>query len=176
MPGDLVPTLALWTATTFRQQKGSPLRALPTTPPCRVHPCSRLFHRPPVSPRALPALPGLNSPAWHEVPRYPSTPVPPYPSTGAWSSALFPSTQLMCVYFFSVALFPVHLVLPSPPTSLLIHSAARYSGCRRREGQARARPLPPDLPFFLQRSREEWMCRGRWGRPDYSRQIFDWLE
>lgn len=169
MPGDLVPTLALWTATTFRQQKGSPLRALPTTPPCRVHPCSRLFHRPPVSPGALPALPDLNSPAWSEVPAYPCTPVPAYPSTGAWPRPSFLHTANVCLFPFCCS-FSCSSRPASPPTSLLIHSAARYGGCRGGEGQARARPLPPDLAFFLQRSREEWMCfkyRGRWGRPDY---------
>lgn len=111
MPGDLVPTLALWTTTTFRQQKGSPLRALPTTPPCCVHPCSRLFHRPPVSPSARPALPDLNSPAWPEVPAYPRTYVSLYPSIDAWPGP-FPSTQLMCVYFLLATRFPVHLVRP----------------------------------------------------------------
>lgn len=90
MPGDLVPTLALWTATTFRQLKGSPLRALPTTPPCRVHPCSRLFHRPPVSPSALPALPDLNSSARQQVPAYPCIFVPSYPSTDARPGPFFP--------------------------------------------------------------------------------------
>lgn len=121
MPGDLVPTLALWTATTFRQLKGSPLRTLPTTPPCRVHPCSRLFHRPPVSPTALPALPDLNSPAWQQVPAYPCTLVPKYPSTGARPGPFFPSsTQLMCVYFL-LLLFFMSIFVHALTTDIIIN-------------------------------------------------------
>lgn len=131
MPGDLVPTLALWTATTFRQQKGSPLRALPTTTTCRVHPCSRLFNRPPVSPSALPALWFLNSRASPEVPKYPSIKVSRYPGTEAWPGPS--STQLMCVYFLFFVFSCPSSCPASPPSSLLIHSAARYSGCSKRE-------------------------------------------
>lgn len=125
----------MWTATTFRQLKGSPLRALPTTPPCRVHPCSRLFHRPPVSPSALPALPDLNSPAWPEVPAYPCILVPKYPSTDAWPGPFFLlHTANVCLFPFAT-LFLCSSLPASPPTSLLIHSSARYSGCRRGEGR-----------------------------------------
>ena len=47
----------------------------------------------------------------------------------------------MCVYFLLLFLFSCPSRPGSPPTSLLIHSSARYSGCRRRRGHGEGPPI-----------------------------------
>lgn len=164
----------MWTATTFRQLKGSPLRALPTTPPCRVHPCSRLFHRPPVSPSALPALPDLNSPAWPEVPAYLRTHVHLYLCTQVPRPGLGPSsssTQLMCVYFLFATVVLFFLFILSCLTTDIIINPQFCKVQWVQEGK-RAGEGPPHHRLarvsFLQRSREECITVDGTGGTKYS--------